>query len=179
MDNEEQRKVNLLSKQLGVTLITNGEMFLKQGFKVEPKIIKTKNELAAWLSENVFKGQSLWDEKFYVESLDFYLSLIEIWWGDKKQYITDRYDCDNYARHFQSALSLYFGLNSAGTASGSVYDENGKFLARHAFNIILVSDNGVLKPYLFEGMRNIMTQWNGPKTKLGPWLYEIDWIDFN
>lgn len=180
MDNIEQRKVSETGIKLGVILITNGEQFLRNYFKVSPKMSQTKNEFSEWISENIFKGESLWDEKFYFESIDFWNSLMQIWWGQKKQYIVDTFDCDNFARHFQSSMSLYFGLNSAGVASGSVYNSiTGKFISRHAFNVIVVEENGSLKPYLFEPMDNAITPWTGQKTHLGNWLYEIDWIDFN
>ena len=179
MDNSEQRKVNTIAKQLGATLITNGQDILKGAFKVSPKKILSKSELGTWLKNNTFPGASLWDEKYYFEDISFYNSLIKHYWGFHKKYITDRYDCDNYAFAFSSMVSDIFGINTAGVASGEVYNKDtDKLIDRHAYNLIVAKENGKLKPFLFEPMKNMITEWKGQKTELDVWKYVIQWQEF-
>jgi hypothetical protein len=385
--NEEQRKISDIARKLWTTLIENGERNLATAFKVEPKLTMTKQELNDWLGKNVFPGVSLWDEKYKFESIDFWNSVIAYYWGFRKKYLTDVYDCkvpddlafayglffadgtcgmgkngakagatwniinsnkewleraksaldweykdyltfeikqypyykkgkitnlgerksdlysleakvkriegknnqgkrgdfiqefrylfydpitkqktvpkpifddyssprieflngviagngdhkngylskkgkisvskynkrgvaeltaimhyigwefsvrqsekefsigynretqnivstkcDNYAFYFASSMANIFGLNTAGVASGEVYGTlTDKLLDRHAFNLIVATDNGVAKPYLFEPMKNIITEWKGQKTVLGDWKYVIQWQEF-
>lgn len=176
--NEEQRKVNAIARKLWSTLIETGERNLATAFTVSPKLTMTKLELSSWLGKNVFLGASLWDEKYKFESIDFWNSVIEYYWGFRTKYLTDVYDCDNFAFSFSSDMARIFGINTAGVASGEVYKKDGSFLDRHAYNIILAIDNGVLKPYLFEPMKNIITEWKGQKTTLGDWQYVVQWQEF-
>ena len=177
--NEEQRKISDIARKLWTTLIENGERNLATAFKVEPKLTMTKQELGDWLGKNVFPGVSLWDEKYKFESIDFWNSVIAYYWGFRKQYLSDVYDCENFAFYFSASMANIFGLNTAGVASGEVYGTlTDKLLDRHAFSLIIATDNGVAKPYLFEPMKNIMTEWKGQKTVLGDWKYVIQWQEF-
>jgi hypothetical protein len=176
--NEEQRKISEIARKLWTTLIETGENNLRTTFNVSSKLVMPKQELIDWLCKNVFAGVSLWDEKFHFENIEFYNSLIPHLWGHRRKYLSDVTDCDNFAFYFSATMASIFGLNSAGIASGVVYDLNGKQIDRHAFNLILAVDNGVLKPYLFEPMKSMITEWKGQKTKLDSWLYEIQWQEF-
>lgn len=173
---DEERKVSELGINLGVLLLRNGKSFLKNNLKTDPRNPITKANFSTWISENIFKGNSLWDEKFYFEGIDFWNTIKRIWWGTKKDdpYTTDTHDCEDFAGAFKSEMSRIFGLNSVGRASGNVY-KNGKLLERHSFNII-VADG--MKSLLFEPMDGTMIEWTGQKTVLGNWAYEIDWIEF-
>jgi hypothetical protein len=177
--NEEQRRVNDIANKLWVTLIETGETNLASLHRVEPKLVMTKAELSEWISKNLFPGVSLWDEKYYFESIDFYNKIIPYNWIQRKKYIEDRFDCDNFATKFNSYISDVFGLNTTGVSTGEVYGiYTDKLVGRHAYNMILATDNGVLKPYLFEPMKNIIAEWKGQKTALGDWKYTVEWSDF-
>jgi len=176
---DEERKVNTIQKGLAKILLQNGSMFLKQAFKVSPTKEMTRAELNLFLINKGFTkpgSLSLSDEQFYFESLDFWNSFIAYYWNEQRPYETDRFDCDNFAFKFASDATDLFGLNSVGACYGNVYRKDGSWLSGHAFNLILATDeNGELKVYLYEPMNDNITEWNGDKTPMGNWLYEINW----
>jgi len=177
--NEEQRKISDIARKLWTTLIETGESNLRTTFQASPRKTLLKDETNDYIGKNVFQGVSLWDEKYFIEDITFYNALIPYHWVNRKKYLSDVFDCDNFAFYFSSSIANIFGINTAGIASGTVYDaKTGKKLDRHAFNLILATDNGVIKPYLFEPMKGIMTEWKGQKTTLGDWKYQIEWMEF-
>jgi len=81
----------------------------------------------------------------YIWAFDFetfYAIVKEFWLPDKLKYISDRYDCDDFALHFRTFLISEFGSNMA-AYSQSTY---------HAFNTIILSD---LRFMVFEPQNGI------------------------
>ena len=64
---------------------------------------------------------------------------IEWDWVDKKQYVKDKYDCENFAFSFKARTDRRFGINTVGL----VIDYSGG----HAYNVVLFTDS---PPLLYE-----------------------------
>jgi hypothetical protein len=176
--NEEQQKVNQVAKGMGVILSKNSDSFIRMAIKPGVKKILTKAEFQTWISSNYFAGVSLWDERYHFVDISFWRAFTDIFWGKYEPYLSDVHDCDNYAFYFSSMASHILKINTGGVSSGSVYKPDGTFIDRHAFNGIIALDNGELKAYIFEPMKNLMTDWKGQKTELGGWKYEVGWSEF-
>jgi hypothetical protein len=61
------------------------------------------------------------------------LKLIENDWLNKRQYLADAFDCDDYAFAFKATISQWYGLNGVGI----VVD----YSSAHAYNLVLFSDD--------------------------------------
>jgi len=72
------------------------------------------------------------DNKYWTCSEKDWKKIIEFDWTDEKKYVTEQYDCDNFAFNFKARVARKFGLNSVGL----VIDYSGG----HAYNLIVFSD---------------------------------------
>lgn len=176
---DEATKVNTIAKKLGETLINSGIKFIQSAYKISPTIY-TKQQIVDFLaSQGLPKDLSMYDEKYYVIDAPNFFSIVANDWGYQRQYITDRYDCDDFSFSFSSRMAEIFGTNAVGVVNGNIYDaSSGNLIGGHEFNLAIVVENGQLALYLVEPMRNVYTKWAGKKTKLGSWLYEPNWQSY-
>lgn len=93
-----------------------------------------------------------------------------------KKWKRDVFDCDNFAIVFVGHVNELYEINSVGLAIGRVYDVNtGKFVGYHAFNVIVVKEGDDLEVYVYEPQTDGLAK-ASKRTKLGNWLYEVDWV---
>ncbi len=84
---------------------------------------------------------------------------------DIMEYISDFFDCDNYAFLFSSICSAQFLVNSVGVCFGKLINASTKeFIGYHAFNIVPVvsTSNGSITLYLFEPQTGEYTTVDNP-----------------
>ena len=79
------------------------------------------------------------DNSYTACSKKEFLEWIEWDWVDKKQYVKDKYDCENFAFSFKARTDRRFGINTVGL----VIDYSGG----HAYNVVLFTDS---PPLLYE-----------------------------
>ena len=100
-----------------------------------------------WVSQQLFNAgmtntemvRKVLDSKYWTcTRLDFD-AIIRWDWTDKKRYISEKYDCDNFAFSFKARMDRRFHLNNVGL----VIDYSGG----HAYNCVVFSDG---KAELFE-----------------------------
>ena len=72
------------------------------------------------------------DSKFWTCNEDDWKKIIDYDWTDEKKYVSEQYDCDNFAFNFKARVARKFGINSVGL----VVDYSGG----HAYNVIVFSD---------------------------------------
>ena len=72
------------------------------------------------------------DAKYWVCSRVDFEAIIRWDWTDKKKYVAEKYDCDNFAFSFKARMDRKFHLNNVGL----VIDYSGK----HAYNCVIFSD---------------------------------------
>jgi len=173
MDNQQQ--INNITRNLGRLLIDNGIKFIQSAFHLSP-VVYSAQEIRNFLNQYNFPSISLSDEKYYIIDWNDWLNIIETDWIGEHQYMSDKFDCDNFAINFSSYASYVFDINSAGTCYGQVFDKNtNNFLAGHAFNLIIALKDGKLTPILYEPMTRNWCVWQKGSI-LGNWRYEINWI---
>ena len=93
-----------------------------------------------------------------------------------KKWKRDVFDCDNFAIVFMAHVEELYEINSVGLAIGKIYDANSnKLVGYHAFNVIVVKEGNDLEVYLYEPQTDGLAK-ASKRTKLGNWLYEVDWV---
>jgi len=75
------------------------------------------------------------DSKYFLCDEQDMKAIIEWDWTDNKKYVSEKYDCDNFAFSFKAMVDRRFGLNNVGL----VIDWSGG----HAYNIIVFKDGTV------------------------------------
>ena len=141
---------------------------LQSAFHIDPKIV-TNLELQAQVKAKIsLNSLTLVDGKYYLENWEIWKQIIETDWTDQKKYLTDRYDCDNFAYSFAARMSEIYGLN-AGIIQGWVYDKDtGKQISGHFWNVILTKEG---KLYFYEPMNDNYIEAR-TNVVMGKWRYQ-------
>ena len=75
------------------------------------------------------------DKKYWVCSQKTFMRIVRWDWLERRKYMADKLDCDNFALIFMARLTDYFGLNNVGLV---IDDSSG-----HAYNIVIFKDGSV------------------------------------
>ena len=127
-------------------LTTAIEIFRKD--YIDPPVMTTRElKEEHWISSQLmradFVGEEIkrlhLDSKYWVCSKQEFEDWIKWDWTNKKRYISEEYDCDNFAFSFKARCDRRLGIN----AVGLVIDYSGG----HAYNLVIFSDAA---PELFE-----------------------------
>jgi len=164
----KQQKVKRIARQFGVALNRAGINIIKDAFHINPVRI-SYDEMLTFLqdiTENKLNYISLADQNYYLIPWEQWKQIIEVDWTDKKKYLKDRFDCDNFAFLFAARMAEIFDINSAGVA-------HGKVNIGHFWNAIVVKDNmGNLRLYYYEPMKDLYTEFKkGSQPIMGSWSY--------
>jgi len=82
------------------------------------------------------------DNKYKVPRLEYLKHALSKTAINRARYVSDYYDCDNFAFHLHSVLALEYHINSVGIVI------SGK--SRHAFNLSIAHEGGNEKVYKIE-----------------------------
>ena len=177
---EEQLKISKIGHKFGHQLIDAGIKWIRLAYKLKPQVF-TRVAIMSFLTDQLgllASTISLADEKYHVETWNKFGQIADFDLLNLQEYKSDFFDCDNYSFVYASRGGLIYGLNSFFVAFGNIYDLTGKYIGRHAFNLILTHQNGVLKLYCYEPMNDNSNQViKGQKIVLiHGWEYRPDWI---
>lgn len=183
MDKTEKQKCIHIYKVLGSQLRNRGNKFSKKAFNLKP-IKVSKTDIKNALIRNGFKK---WiynaDHDYFCVDWKTWQSIIFHDWTNKRKYVAEKGDCDDFAGIFKNRMSEIYGLNSVALGRGTrVYDKNtNKLIAVHRHNIIIAIKGGVyLEPYIFEAQNDgFVLLEKGVPIIIKNWRYSLDgWIDF-
>ena len=86
------------------------------------------------------------DGKYTVSDRSSFINVLNNFWERQKNYVRDRYDCENFAEWFRVWL---VGLGI--TAVGVVYDSSPVGQQGHAYNMVIFENpDGTLEAHLLE-----------------------------
>ena len=127
-------------------LTTTLEIFRKDYIEM-PQLPTREEKDGSWISSQLmragFVGEEVQrlhlDSKYWVCSKQEFEDWIEWDWTNGKKYISEEYDCDNFAFSFKARCDRKIGINSVAL----VIDYSGG----HAYNLVVFSD---VAPELFE-----------------------------
>ena len=106
----------------------------RTGFSVRSSISKTIVDLknSGKMPQSSKMEIKILDSKFWACNESDWKKIIKYDWTNEKKYVTEQYDCDNFAFNFKARVARKFGVNSVGL----VIDYSGG----HAYNLIVFSD---------------------------------------
>ena len=108
---------------------------------IDPPIMTTREvKEEHWITSQLmragFTGDKIQrlhlDSKYWVCDRSEFDKIVQWDWTDKKQYISEKYDCDNFAFSFKATVDRQFHLNCVGL----VIDWSGG----HAYNLVVFKD---------------------------------------
>ena len=134
-------------------LISSLEVFRKDYIEM-PNLPTREEKDGSWISSQLMRAGFVGgevkrlhlDSKYWVCTKKDFQNWIEWDWTNGKRYISEEYDCDNFAFSFKARCDRKIGIN----AVGLVIDYSGG----HAYNLVVFSD---VAPELFEPQND---SWN-------------------
>jgi len=170
-------------KKFGSSLVQSGHKMLRKAFDLDGK----KKEVDARKVRNDIRDSTdmapnkiyLSDRKYDTISWEDWKELIEYDWIDKRKYIDEMLDCDNFSHIFSGHMQEIYELNTAGMAHGIhlVDPDDGSHIGYHRANVIYTKEGNL---YLFEPMTDEFTLMESTSPVIGDWQYDFDnWISMN
>jgi len=174
-----EQQVNEIGRQLAVMNIKNGMDIMAKCFHLEP-VMHTSGELLSVLRDSGFTSAAWNDEKYAIIKWSDWLEIIRADWTDHRKWIRDTFDCDNFSLAFLSHNAEMFRVNSAGVASGQIYDKNtGKLIGGHWWTAIVAYDGGKLCLFFYEPITDEWVKYSGKEIIMGDWKYQPNWFLFS
>jgi len=171
-------KINLY-RTLGATLLKKGQWFLKNSHNVK------YTQIFATELRNLFKQRTgidkvyCADEKYLLTDWDTWQSLIKYDWTNKKKYVYDIFDCDNFADTFAARMGEIYNLNSVGKARGiRLTTLDGQDLGWHRANVIAALVNNAVKFFLYEAQTDEFIEITSKEPVLRGWKYTLNYFEF-
>ena len=161
------------------------ERFEESAHKFKRKLLKTeigvKKYNASTLEQELFNdfklpSVSTSDKTYWLQSWEVWDHIIEHDWIDRKEYMADRFDCENFAFWFSSRMAGIYHLNSAMVCYGATYNLDGTKRSGHAFNLIPTLGEDGLEWYVYEPITDWYVKWTpGEKIIMHNIEYRITW----
>ena len=103
----------------------------------------TKSEFAKVVGKRIrFSLKVYLDNKYYVPDEELMLHIVNDWVEKKRDYVAERYDCEDFARSFKCYVVEEYGVNSI----GYVLD----WFSRHGYNVVVYKSGEEFNVKLFE-----------------------------
>jgi hypothetical protein len=97
------------------------------------------------------------DKNYYTTGYETFKKIIEWDWTDTRKYITDVFDCDDFATYFKARMAIEFNIN----AIAIVLD----YSSAHAYNIVILKDCSGVKWYIYEPQTDQLFEFEKRDTK--------------
>jgi len=111
-------------------------------------------------------GLIYFDLKYQTTDIETFRKIIELDWLNRKPYLKDIFDCDDYALAFKVHLSEIYRINAIAVVVGEVRDtKTGQVIGYHGYNRIIDKDK---KVWLFEPQTDKLSEGN----IIGNWIYD-------
>jgi len=171
---QQLKLYRFLGQQLGIKSC----QFLEGAFNIKP-VVRSKSELVQTVKDKAGIPAYSADKEHYFTDWETWKQLLEYDWTDKKKYLTDRYDCDNFAGSFCARMAEIYGLNTAGRLYCDVYDKDtGVKINPHVAVLIIDKDKRV---FLMESQTDNLIEITDPTQRfvIGRWQYVLRYVRFN
>lgn len=146
-------------KNFASQLIKRGKSILKKAFNIKLKAT-TSGSILSLFYQLDYKNLYFADQTYYYVDLSVMEDIIKYDWTDRRKYIKEINDCDNYSLAFKSHLWEIFGINTVAEARHieMIDPETKKHLAWHRANVFVAKKDGVLKAFLLEPQTDKFTE---------------------
>jgi len=149
--------MNIVQKHSGV--LKNLEKLEQTNHSLRRRILGTEKGRVMYNStilKNILMNDykvpsvSMSDSTYWVQKWDVWKNIIAYDWIDKKKYVSELFDCDDFAFWFGSRMAGIYHLNTGFVCYGDTYNMDGTKRSGHAFNIIPAYTDGELNWYVYE-----------------------------
>lgn len=176
---EELKKIEVF-KRLGSSLIERGQWFLRKAFDVKVKRVLSSTQIRNFLIGVGFDNSKLYfaDRSYSIIDLSVMRSIIKYSWVDRKKYLAEFHDCDDYAGEFKAHVSEIYNINSVALARQIEVDIGDKKVWHRAGLFLAIEDN-ILKVFLLETQNDKFVEIKkGVPLVIGTWTYKLNSLDF-
>ena len=167
--------------RLGNELIKNGQLFKKKVFDIKKNSIYTidKAQIINMLKNLGFSSFAFADRTYHYLDLEVMKGIIANDWTDKREYISEKFDCDDYALAFKSHMAEIYLINGIALAKHiKVTLSNGEKIYHRAV-VFLAKDKGLISLFLMESQNdNVIQITHNRELALGCWKYILNTIIF-
>lgn len=149
------QNVNSIARTLGKGLIESGYKMLASSYDISPQQV-AYNDIANLIGNKLNCEAGLMDSNFYLTTIATWKDIIASdWLQGTKQYIADKFDCDNFAYCFASHCSELYDISVA-TCYGEVFNKDTKVsLGLHYWNVLMTKELDGLHLYFYEPQNNM------------------------
>lgn len=167
-------------KTFGSKLCRIGHSFLRDAMNVKKTEVKAQ-QMRDFIKDKTDIDPTLYDMSFKVTDIKTIKDIIEHDWTDEKEYVSEYYDCDNFANTFAARLAEIYGLNTAGRYSVEIRKpDTEERIGFHRANIVVTMEKDGLKAWLYEPMKDGLVEiQKGELPVIGDWQYKPHMISFN
>jgi hypothetical protein len=122
------------------------------------------------------------DRIYQIAPWDSWKNIIQFDWTDRKKYISDIYDCDNFSDSFRAHMAEIFELNSAGQFSCAVTSDDKSLVGmpHRAVLIVALDENNKHAVYAYESQTGHFAKVvKGQPIKIDSWTYTPSYSRWN
>ena len=122
-------------------------------------------------------GAIIYDLKYRIPNLETIKKIIELDWTNYRRYVSEFFDCDDFARVFKAHLLEIWRINGVGYVVGEVRDaKTNQLLGYHGWNCIITSDG---KVYFYEPQRDWIEEVKDGKAIFrDKYVYIPYWVEY-
>lgn len=119
------------------------------------------------------------DRKYRTTNVEKIREIVEKSWVIKKKYISDYYDCDDFALDMKADLASVFGITAVALVKGTEITTEANERISHRHNLFVATENGELDVFILEAQNggNIRFQ-TKPPIVINNWKYKLGVIEF-
>ncbi len=167
-----------LYRSLGSSLIDRGKWFLNKATPIEKVFYPAAQIISIIKSFTGISNIYSADEKHATTDIDAWKTIIDSDWTDKKKWVEDIFDCDNFAGSFSSYVADIYSLNSCGRVTVELkVPVTGEHVGYHRACIIVDSK---LNCWLLESQTDKMVQIEmGKSPIIDNWEYRFISVEIN
>lgn len=169
--------VNIIDKTklaTGEIVINVGEKIMSSGAQLSP-VQMPLAQMQSFLNLKLPAiNQGLMDNYYYLVDIATWKIIIQYDWAHLKPYITDKWDCDNYAFAFAVHISELYDI-SVSTIYGQALDKNTHNLINwHYWNTLITAEpDGSKHIWFLEPQNlNLVEVVGQPDIIMGNWIYK-------
>ena len=167
-------------RKFGAFCIDQGKQFLNKATPVKKTVYSASQILTTLKNATNLDANRIYsaDEKHFTTNIDTWKTIIENDWTNKKTWVEDYFDCDNFAGSFSSYCADIYGLNSAALITVELRNpETDKHIGYHRVCVII---DDKLQCWLLETQTDKMILIEpGKPLVIDTWRYYPNYITIN
>jgi uncharacterized protein YdhG (YjbR/CyaY superfamily) len=139
-------------KRSGNILIDRGVWLLQHGFNVKPEITTQAYMKSLIKARTGIINIRFADNKYYYVDIDTIKDILKHDMVDEKEYVAEKFDCDDFAETIRTVFNFVFEINTMGTARGiKMVDPNtNETIGWHRANVFMATEKGEPKLWYLE-----------------------------